>query len=668
MIVGLVACVINAGAVRAELNAYDFIITGDVELGGRVFIDRPSGRERGKFEEYRDIPRGIFLENLHVQVVDKDDTYFHEFLARDAVEDDQYYYFKSSKYGLYTLQFEWDQIPHVYATDSPLDNKISTRSDFLKFSLDVTPTPEWDVFADYQFIDKDGEKPRGAAERPFRRPDDAFDFKEFLERVEYNQHDMTLGTSYAQRAYQLQLTYGLSMFENDASSVIDPDRGGSSSIRGRLALPPDNMAHMATLQGGANLPYRTRINGTFSYGLRLQDDDLLPVSRGISGGDVPDFDGEVNTYLAYISSLSRPIDPLTIKLMYRFYKYDDVSDEIEVPFPQSNADLPAVRFPFAKHNAGIDAKWQFEWPISLILGYDWERWEREDRVSPDTNEHTPKLGLNATPVDWLFLGVTYSHSMRSSENEGLATKTGHVPPPGGGHDGGNTTRCAQCHFPGSGLPFPLFSNFNTRDRDRDKVEGIAEFTPINNLSFSVTGSLSQADYGDSQFGLQDDNDWSVGGDLTWKPWKTVALHASYLHEEIETRIRTDRRFLEVDIDPGRELVTDGPIDTVGAGVTVTILPGKLDWEAKWALSLAQTDFNTRDLPDLDQTYSQYATYLRYHFAKHWTAKIGYIFEDFDVSDAFARNIRPEPGDDELTSSYYEDYTAHLIVLGLAYHF
>jgi len=428
------------------------------------------------------------------------------------------------------------------------------------------------------------------------------------------------------------------------------------------------LAHSVSLSGGANLPYRTRINGTFSYGLHLQSDDLLPTNPALPHVSVPDFDGEVNTYLLYFSSLTRPLDPLTVKAMYRFYHYGDDSDELFVPFAREGGSpflLLAERFPYTKQNAGMDAKWQFAWPVSLVFGYNWEQWQRDNELTPGTNEHTPKLSLNVTPLDWLFLGTSYSHSIRLQDEDNRKTQIGHVPPP---PPHPQSTNCTSCHFRGSGLPFPLFSNFNAEDRDRDQVDVFAEITPINSLSFTITYSLAQNEFDGSQFGLKEDKDWSIGGDMTWRPLKRLSLHANYLHEEFKTRIRADDRFLEVSIDSGPPLLTEGDVDSVGAGVTVILWPEKLDLDMRYTLSLAHTDFNNSRLPDLDETFNQYAAYLSYRLTKHWTARVGYIFEDFDIANAYAHNVQQSPGDDIITSDFFDDYTAHMLVFSLAYRF
>ena len=54
----------------AQIDVGGYTLDGGVEVGWRFFIERPSKGERTKFEEYRDIPPGPFLDlapRLHRQ-------------------------------------------------------------------------------------------------------------------------------------------------------------------------------------------------------------------------------------------------------------------------------------------------------------------------------------------------------------------------------------------------------------------------------------------------------------------------------------------------------------------------------------------------------------------------------------------------------------------------
>jgi outer membrane receptor protein involved in Fe transport len=280
-------------------------------------------------------------------------------------------------------------------------------------------------------------------------------FREVLQPVRYNDHDLQTTAGVAKETYQLQFSYNLSLFENDLSGVDVPLRGGVFSPR--ASLPPDNTANTLAVAGGGNLPYRTRVNGTLSYGWRTQNQDFLPSL--VAPGGQTSLDGDVGILLCNLMGTSRPIDPLTVKALYRIYHYDDQTETFRGPDDVFGAGfVRAVRFPYTRHDGGLDLKWSFQSPVSVNVGYKWQRWARDEDVVEvaQTDEHTPKVTLDFTPYDWLSLGSSYAHSIRVGSEfhriEGLFVDVN-----------------------------PLLRKFNLADLDRDRVEFFADLTPLNNL-------------------------------------------------------------------------------------------------------------------------------------------------------------------------------------------
>jgi hypothetical protein len=148
--------------------------------------------------------------------------------------------------------------------------------------------------------------------------------------------------------WQLQLSYNLSIFQNDVDALIgaNPLRitdtplstvGSSTPTRCRLSLAPDNLAHTVGLTGGVNLPWRSRLTGTFAYGWSFEDQDFLlhtinstVVNPGLA---LPanNLDGDVRTRLATLRFTSRPFHNITVGARYRFYDFDDRSPTLIFP-------------------------------------------------------------------------------------------------------------------------------------------------------------------------------------------------------------------------------------------------------------------------------------------------------------------------------------------------
>ena len=154
--------------------------------------------------------------------------------------------------------------------------------------------------------------------------------------------------------FQLQGGYTLSVFVNDFPWVRadNPCNGngvttiaggcaapGTSGQFGTTSLPPNNQAHTFNLQGGVNLPMRTRVNANFTYQLRFQNQDFQQqtYSNGLVAANpslqLPQssLNGNVQTALFNLDATSRPLQaPVTFTLKYRLYDYMDNSDTISI--------------------------------------------------------------------------------------------------------------------------------------------------------------------------------------------------------------------------------------------------------------------------------------------------------------------------------------------------
>ena len=110
---------------------------------------------------------------------------------------------------------------------------------------------------------------------------------------------------------------------------------GNTAQFGTTSLPPNNQAHTFNIAGGINLPMRTRVNASFTYQIRLQNQDfqqqtysnsLVPANPSLR---LPQksLNGNVQTVLFNLDATSRPLPmPVTFSLKYRLYDMMDNSD------------------------------------------------------------------------------------------------------------------------------------------------------------------------------------------------------------------------------------------------------------------------------------------------------------------------------------------------------
>ncbi|HEU4369053.1 MAG TPA: MtrB/PioB family outer membrane beta-barrel protein, partial [Methylomirabilota bacterium] len=263
----------------AQLALGDYSLEGEVEAGPVFYLDEPPRSRKGKFEEYRDMTEGLWLQRLHLRLLRPDERYSTELEGSKWGYEDQYFRLGAGRLGLWQFVFEWDQIPHVHSTTArllaqetergvyrlptprpaplsvhnraPKLGEVATRWDTARMSVTLTPAPDFDVVAEYTRINKDGDRPFSMA---FGSPGN--NFYEVLEPIEHTIHDVRLRGTYARDNWQVQFGYGLSIFQNSVSRLIadNPcfanagacgagDGGAAAPRAGQVSLPPDNMAH-----------------------------------------------------------------------------------------------------------------------------------------------------------------------------------------------------------------------------------------------------------------------------------------------------------------------------------------------------------------------------------------------------------------------------------------
>jgi MtrB/PioB family decaheme-associated outer membrane protein len=344
----MLAVLAGAGVVSAQTKTQTQIggwnLEGEIESGLRGLPQNPNGSRTpgladGKFEEYRDINgvtagTGLFLENLHLRLFRPDEAYSIEVTGKDWGLHTQEFHLMGERLGQWQAGFDWDQMRHIYSTDSqtlfkefggntfivrggpgfavsarpPLQNwnqappwgcsdsalgsqkdcdgQISQQWYTGRLFFKLSPTPNTDVSAELTRIFKDGQRPFGMA---FSSP--GGNFAEFVQPISQTIYEFKLRGGWMTEMFQLQGGYTASVFVNDfpwvrADNPCNPLPSsnpptpnpcpaiGATGQFGTTSLPPNNQAHTFNLSGGVNLPMRTRVNANFTYQFRFQDQDF----------------------------------------------------------------------------------------------------------------------------------------------------------------------------------------------------------------------------------------------------------------------------------------------------------------------------------------------------------------------------------------------------------
>ena len=718
-----------------------FRLEGYVESGVRFFLD-PSQKERAKFEEYRDINQGLYLQGLWLRFFTPDEKYSGVIGGRQWGLQDQEYHLSFERLGRWEVGFEWDQMRHIFSTNartltsetsrgvfalpnprpaiSTYNNgrsidEISVRWDTARTYFKWNLSENADLFAEYTRIHKDGERPFGMA---FGSP--GGNTFEILQPIEHTIHDFRLRGTWATEHWQVQAGYTMSIFVNDldyvrADNPCQPAVApfppcaagdvGTTKQFGTVSLPPNNMAHTFSLQAGVNLPLRTRINGNFTYSLRLQNDDFLPqTSTNGQPATVPSLalpqkslHGNVQVILFNLNATSRPLPiPVTFSAKYRLYDLMDESDVVRfsdfiINDQNTIARGPhfSQRFSYMRQNADLDGRWKVSQPLAVTLGTGWERWDRpETREVRVSDEFFAKAALDVTPADWLMVRATYQPSFRrASEYRTFALAA-----------------VEQNAAPGEPGQSYLLRKYDEADRDRQRVDLMMQITPTETLTITPAASYRFDNYiasglshdssargqSGAMLGLQEAVSWSAGMDVNWAPTERLSFAAGYVHESNFQKQRSRNRNPD---DPALDWISDNTdtVDTYHASMTARLIPGKLDlkfagnysyalgrvetWNPNAAgnaavAAAAGTNAVAARFPAFEDSLLRLEASLRYHFAQAWTASLNYAYEAFRKHDFRTDTINPfVPGDSAIyLGNDLKNYEAHIFGVTIGYHF
>ena len=719
-----------AGSTSAQTPAPSGLNTeGSIEAGLRGFLtDGPKLKELGKFDEYRDNGAGPFLERLQLRLFTADESYSTEISSSKLGRQDQQFSLSTGRTGQWRLEFDYDQILHTFATNGrtlehetspgvwhapPINslydfngqatsrqlNDISVHWYTGRTRFTLTPTPDTDLFLQYQIIRKEGDRPFSMV----MGTGSGRNFLELLEPIHQTLHEVRLGGTLAREQYQLQFGYTFSAFNNDLQSVtfenpcwqltagasgcVGVDSGPNSREFGRSSLPPSNMAHTFNLSGGLNLPLRTRINGSVTYSLMLQNADFLPFATTPcpTCGQLPQssLEGNVQTVNVTAGVTSHPFQlPLTLSAKYRLYGLHDESDQIRIAAWILNdrtgdgVEGPTVarRQSYTKQNAEVDARYQIVQPLAATLGVGWEEWLRGPEMANgdnsvrvfdvyQTDELFLKAAVDATPFDWLLARLTYMPSWKGGDYKRGVPATG-------------------TQIYGYGV------RFDEANRDRQRVDFLLQITPLDTLSITPAIGWRHDDFVNSPFGLQWTTSWSAGMDVSWNPVERLSFSAGYVRELMDRDLKSRGSAGNLNNDYVANM-TD-TVDTFHVNSKVELIPKVLTWTTGANYSTSDGTNKTRNTtgtvpgpvitaftgrwPDITDELVRLDTKLSYQFAKAWTASLSYAFERWRHHDFRTDNWLPfNPVEQGIKGDVYlgtdpKNYDAHILAVALKYSF
>lgn len=696
-------------------------IRGDIGTEFRFVTDE---RESAKFQEYRDLKTGVTADGW--LLYQQDNGYFLDIRANEVGLDDQRYTISGGRYGSFKYTLGYDQIPHRFAFDartlySGVGTGTLTLSDRLQSDLQGTANGSAaqvgtlrDVFGGAHSIDLELMRKTGTANFDLMKFDPFFLRVEFSrehregtrpffgsfgfgntvelpEPIDYDTTQLKIIGEYSKRPVHVNVTYYFSVFENniDTLSFDNPFRAvdgtaanaytltsGSGPARGLIDLYPNNIAHTVSATGSlSDLPLRTRISLTASWGWRLQDDDFVPFTTnraiatgavsGVAGEPVPfdtfnrsnlpakSADAKQTTALYNLLVTSRPLSFLNLKGRYRYFEYENTTRQIAFPGhvrtdavwePEPETTVPTE---FRKHTFGLDAGFDVFRLATVTFGYGFENQQRTNREVEDQDEHSGKVSIDSRPFSWLTLRTSYERAERRGRYDPntpfVATHLGDEP------------------FEPTGIPqLPFLRKFDQADRNRDKVQFLATVYPIEPLSVTGSAAYAKDDFVNSPFGLREARTQTYSLDAEYAPNDRLSLFVFYTFEKIDSNQKSrqwspggvgDPFNTDTGLDSFSNWTADSEdiIHTVGGGVQIALIPKKLGLKLTYSFSKSngKVDFGSPvgtaandanafvpvsyDNVDDIETHALKGQ-LQYRIWKGLSVAVGALWERFDISD------------------------------------
>jgi MtrB/PioB family decaheme-associated outer membrane protein len=520
---------------------------------------------------------------------------------------------------------------------------------------------------------------------------------EVVEPIDQDIVDVSGTANYTRGKLGVQVLGGFSKFDNfnDALTVDNSRRATDSptagASRGRLDLYPDNQA----LRGQADVRYdlgkRTQFFGRLGASRMTQDDPWLPFT--INGAISP----------AALDSLypdgRRSTDAKALRITHDYRVQSRLMRQVRgtVRFRQQHYDNQTGEFPFrgvVQYDQSLvrDTVGFHNHPFGnqqTVLGTDWDGWFGRSFNVVLSYDHT-----------------TREHTLREVENDtedavrgqvhGQVGGGGYYRLDGGfGHRTGDEFDLAEYQRPDQPdtvyVENPGLRRFDVANRDRTSATGEIGWSLSERLDVSVNGDYRHDDYGDTRYGLRDDERWQLLGQATFTVSDGLDVSGGYGYGRKDTDQGSQERSATAQI-PIRDSNLEAGVDWFArirdrndygfVQTTWRIVPRTFAMDASYWLSRDLTDYfldnETNTAVDLPSTYylRQVGTLNLHYVLSDGTELVGrYGYDTWKVNDFAAKDIpllgvagTPAAATAIYLGASYRNYTAHSVAFAVSRKF
>ncbi len=592
----------------------------------------------------------------------------------------------------------------------PLD--LSLYNGIARFNVRYTPTPGWTFTGTYWQNHNVGDRAFGTL---FGTSPGSFNITELAEPIDYQTYNIELGTEYAGNGWSVGLKYSGSMFNNHSSTIVWDNpmnltgvgsscldsptlnyNTGRGACQGQLDLYPNNQAHTATLSGAATLPYKTNFMGTASYGFMLQNASFLPFTRNscytsnpalvgtfspkcvnpATGLPTPlvamptisknSLGGDVRPLMVNATLVNNFFDRVNLKAFYRYYGLDNHSSQITMPQGFVNLDSTLVPgalqntiYSYAKNSVGFEGAYDFANWLSAKLNYGYDRMHRHDREVFNQDKFTFGPTVDIKPSTSLLLRASYNH-IWGNDSPYLADPT---------VDASNLSR-----------------KFDEAAMRRNKASLFAQYSPLENLTFTWGFEYTNDSYLYATLGTQYDNNYSPSVGINYMPLSWLKLFANYNWERYDWLLLAMDRTNTATQTPATNCTPNVPpnqnrcwnsrgldrMNTVSVGSDMDLIQKILGLRLQFTYSNGnslvygsgdqQSTTPAGNYPPLKNQWFEFLARFEYNLQKNTTFRFGYYYNHATEQDFGVDIMQPWMGNVDVVPTPNAN-TARSVFLG-----
>ncbi|MDR2154585.1 MAG: MtrB/PioB family outer membrane beta-barrel protein [Burkholderiaceae bacterium] len=368
-------------------TASGWIYSGSFEVG--LFGGSPDAKY-AKWLEYRDPKKGLGLNWFDFQLEKPEGAFFINGYGGGVGQGDQFYDVQVGRYNDWRVRAFYNEIPHVFSTtfrerytlagnnltrvtpalnpaagiDIPATGEIGLTRTRTGVRGDYTAVDNWRFFASATTEKREGRRPFGL---------NADGSIEGFEPLDQRTTDFSVGTNYVKGKMAFNLRAGLSIFENNLSTLYVTGANATTGVPNaapadNYSIAPDNKNFSIKGDGRYGFDFwNTRLTGSFSWSSSTQNSTITPLFDGTgafpagavaglpAGSSWADWNGangcgmircdsdlRIDTTMFNLGASTEPITDLTLRAGVRYLNNDNKST------------------PFISYNPYADYWWQHD--------------------------------------------------------------------------------------------------------------------------------------------------------------------------------------------------------------------------------------------------------------------------------------------------------------------